>query len=237
MPKRYRQSTLPFRKVKRRRLSRRKRKSRLYRGLSVANIVPASKLVRLRYCQYITLDPGAGQLNRHVWRANSIFDPNQTDSAGDHKPLGYKEWAVFYDHYTVVSSRIVAKFVSQSDSGTLGNGVCGIILTDSTASLPDLETLTEQPKTSTALLTSSNGIGKVTVSKNFSAKKFFGLQSIKDNRSLIGASMATNPNEDAYFSTFYSSTSAVYNPVAITVQVVIEYLVYYTERKTLTVST
>lgn len=196
------------------------------------SVVPPSKMVKLKYTEFISLNAAGGGVARNVFRANSCFDPNQTGTG--HQPLGYDQWSIFYDHYTVVGSKCTAQFMSQGSSASIDSCVVGIILTDNITSLPPSENLLEQPKSKHALMTTGNAAQKKTVTHGFSAKKFFGLQSIKDNRQLIGASTSTNPTEDAYFSVYQShyDSNSILNPNEIKVIVTIEYLVYFTERKT-----
>lgn len=237
MPKRKRSSSKYRRKpyTKKRRMSNIRRRP-ASSNISIArNIVPASKLVRLKYTEFISLNPPSGSgLVRHIFRANSCYDPNQTGTG--HQPLGFDQWAIFYDHYTVVGSQCKAQFMSQGSSGSIDSCVVGIHLADSSAPLPTTETLLEQPKSKHRMLTNANATQGVTVTKNFSAKKFFGLQSIKDNRGLVGASINANPTEDAYYSVYAAAydSNLILNPNEIKVVVTVDYLVYFTERKTLT---
>lgn len=197
------------------------------------NVVPASKLVKMKYVQHISLNASAGGSARNIFRANSCFDPDQTGTG--HQPLGFDQWSIFYDHYTVVGSKCTVQFMSQGSSGSIDSSVVGVFLSDNTSALPSVETLLEQPNSRHRMLTTTNASQKATVSKGFSAKKFFGLQSIKDNRNLIGASTSANPTEDAYFSVYQSSydSNGILNPNEIKAVVTINYLVYFTERKTL----
>lgn len=229
MPKRSRSTYT--RRSKRRKTVRRPRRLR-----PTNTIVPASKVVKLRYVDFITLDPAAGtSAVRNIFRANSVFDPNQTGVG--HQPLGFDQWSVFYDNYIVIGARCKATFMSQSTS-IQGSAVVGVILTDSTASLPIATTIMEQPNSKFALMTNMDANQKKTVTKNFSAKKFFGLQSVKDNRATIGAAVTADPTEEALFSVYAASydSAATIDPSSIKVSVTIDYIVMFTERKTLAAS-
>lgn len=53
-------------------------------------------IVRLKYNEnYLT----PGTTIDHVWNINSIFDPNRTGTG--HQPLGYDQYAAFYNRYRV----------------------------------------------------------------------------------------------------------------------------------------
>lgn len=227
MPKRrFQRAKTPARKRRRRNAPRRRTRLRM-----ADSIVPPNKMVRLKYVEYITLNAPSATSARNIFRANSCFDPNQTGIG--HQPLGFDQWSIFYDHYTVVGSKCTAQFMAQGSSSAIDSSIVGIILTDNTSVLPPPETLLEQPKSSHRILTNGNATQKATVRKGFSAKKFFGLKSIKDNRALVGASTTANPSEDAYFSVYQMAYDAALNPNPIKVVVTINYLVYFTERKTL----
>ncbi len=62
---------------RRRKNRRRKRKANPYRVVS-NNPVPAQKLVRLKYVEQVSIDPVIGTMAHFLFRANSLFDPNQT---------------------------------------------------------------------------------------------------------------------------------------------------------------
>jgi hypothetical protein len=49
----------------------------------------------------ITLDMTSGVTGTYSFRLNSPFDPNYT--ASGHQPMGFDQWAAFYNHYVVES--------------------------------------------------------------------------------------------------------------------------------------
>lgn len=60
---------------------------------------PQNKKVRLVYCESLTFAGSLGAMSQHVFRLNSLFDPDFT--ATGHQPLGFDQWAQFYNHYVV----------------------------------------------------------------------------------------------------------------------------------------
>lgn len=223
MPRRYAK--------KRSRKTNKNRKASLYRNPTV---VPDSKIVRHRYVDYVTLDTSSGTSDRNIYRANSMFDPNQTGIGS--QPLGFDQWSVFYDHYTVLGSKCTAQFLSSSGSGVTGTSIVGVILTDNSLSLPTPTAIMEQNNSNWKVMTALTAQQKATVSSYYSPKKFFGLTDIGDNRALIGASTNANPVEDAYFSVYTAAINGVADSALVSVIVTIEFTVMYTERKTLTPS-
>lgn len=228
MAKRYRQSKLSFRRSKRRRRSRRKRFTRL------TNVVPATKTVKLRYVDQFNLDGPLGINSTKVFRANSIFDPDF--SVGGHQPLGHDQWAVFYDHYCVIGAKITAKFVSTGNIATTDACMVGILLKDNSNTIAAPTTIMEQTNSGYAVLTNSNASQTRTIRKGYSARKFFNLKDVKDNRALVGAAVGSNPSEDAYFHVYQTPLSTADDARPIRVIVTIEYIVNLSERKSLVAS-
>lgn len=190
--------------------------------------VPASKVVKLRYVELHTLNASAAAPDYWVFRANSVYDPDFTGTG--HQPMGFDQWAIFYDHYTVIGSRCSVEFQSKDTTAT-GFSYVGITLSDrSSAVASPLSEAMERNNTKFKLLTGIGAGAKVTCSKNFSAKSFFGLKDISDNRGILGASVGANPPEDAYFLITQYATGGV-DPTSIVAKVQIDYIVKFTERK------
>lgn len=220
-------------KVKRRRsCPRRRPKRRARRRITISrNVVPDSKVVRHRYCSNINIDPGIGSAANYLFRANSVFDPDYTGIG--HQPLGYDQLGVFYDHYVVMGAKITAKFVSLNTDGALGSAVVGIMLKDNASPLTNPTGIIEQSRSGYRIMTNSRAQGLATVTSTYSPRKFFGIKDISDNRSLLGANLSSNPPEDAYFHVFAAPLDPAINTSGLSVLITIEYLVKYTERKTL----
>jgi hypothetical protein len=66
-------------------------------------ILPDRIQVTMRYRESLTMSSTAG-LGTYRFSMNSIFDPNVT--GGGHQPLGYDQWAAFYQQYEVKASHI-----------------------------------------------------------------------------------------------------------------------------------
>lgn len=78
---------------------------RRLRGQSRAKsgIVPDRKVVRMRYYFENTLDISS-VFKQHVYHANGIFDPDVTGVG--HQPRGHDQYAVLYNDYVVLGSKI-----------------------------------------------------------------------------------------------------------------------------------
>lgn len=207
------------------------RKKRSYTTRQSTPAISPTQVVTLKYVDHITINPPSGLPGSYVFSANSIFDPSFSGTG--HQPLGRDEWEKFYDHYTVIGSKITANFFSDSAVVTQGNAMVGILLKDNTTAISGLQTLMEQSLTHPVFLTNAAAGGARKVSKGYSAKKFFGLQSIKDNRTVVGSQFAASPADGAYFHVYVAPVSTTDDVGTTSVVIQIEYTCLLTERKAL----
>ncbi len=97
-----------------------KRKRR--RGPKLGALLKPKLMVKLRYVDTISIDPGAAATISHVFRANSIFDPDLTGTG--HQPLLHDTYALLYERYRVVSSKLTVQPVPVG-TGTVIPGFWG----------------------------------------------------------------------------------------------------------------
>ncbi len=162
---------------------------------------PATRVVKLRYVTSIDLNPALASKSFHQFRANSLFDPDYTGIG--HQPLGFDQLVTpFYNHYTVVGSKITANFVYSSSNINEGSMI-GIYLSDDDQIPVAGLDIAEQGLGKYRVVPSVNyaaiGGKTPTISNTFSAKKMFNLTDIKDNTARVGAPVTANPSEDAIF--------------------------------------
>ena len=192
-------------------------------------------MVRLRYCQEITLNAASGAPAVHVFRANSIYDPDYTTTG--HQPANHDTWATIYDHYTVVGAKITARYTPTVTTSNVP-AFLGVALTDSGTETAgsSTEDLLERKLVNSRYRSvglHENGTGFVTVRHKFSAKKFFG----KPNSSIIndglyrGKLNSGNPTEGAFFEIFCTSVGGN-DPGNMPILVTIDYIVVLNEPKT-----
>lgn len=168
---------------------------------------PSNRMVRWRYAESFLLNPlNGGVIVNTVFRANSPFDPNVSGPTG-RNALGADQWGTFYSHYCVVGSKISCKF-SRTASAANANSIVGIYLDNQTAipSTTDVTGLREQGFARfKELIGAQTGYLVPTVRNFYSAKRFFNLQSIKDNQLWLGGEMsASQPptSGDAFYHVF-----------------------------------
>jgi len=215
------------------RLSKRykKRSRRLRRYALTSNPHPLSRVVKLRYAQQITITHGAlGIPGVYTFRANSLFDPDYTGVG--HQPLFRDQFSALYNHYVVLGAKITARFAPNTDTNAVG-AIVGIKLDDNHDIPITIFNIIENGSSTTRykMLSMSNQVGKgfATVTKFFSAKKFFGVKDVKDNKQDLGAYVGNNPTDDAYFNLFFGSLDGETVLEDLPVAVTIEYIVHYSE--------
>lgn len=184
------------------------------------------RYAKLRYASSFTMTSSSGILAKVQYRANSLFDPQET--SGGHQPFGFDQWATLYNSYMVLGSKIT---VTWYDIGTVNTNplTVGVYLSDS-ASLPytTTDTFIEARKGQFRQYTGRAVKPVVTVS-NFSAKKYFNLKDPKDNIKEYGALVDANPNEEAIFSLIVQSRNA--GTESINATILIEYMAMFSEPK------
>lgn len=223
---------MPRRRYKKRRGYRKRR--RFTRTKELMPGFPATKLVKHRYCDVLSLVPGVG-ISAFAYAANGMYDPYIP--AGGHQPLGYDEWSQFYNHYVVIGAKVTCQFVLSS-SGQNTSMATGIYLADDSVIPTSLTELVEQGLGTYRIQASGvNAPGNYQrQTKTFSAKKFFNVTDIKDNIGRIGATNTANPAELAVFNIWAASVDGT-SIGSIDCLMTIEYLALWSEPKSLTQST
>lgn len=157
---------------------------------------PAKVTAVMRYNATITLAADqAGAPVHHIFRANSIFDPDQTGLG--HQPYGHDTYMQIYNHYKVNSATIVVTSLSNN------KGMLGCTVTDDTTVNGDFDTVKEIKGTRmTPLNDGSEFNGKVV--------QYFNRNQIFDqNIDGLGANFGQNPSEKSYFDVWYTAQTEV----------------------------
>lgn len=206
----------------------RRRKRRKYSGALVRKSpMPIKFCTKLRYSDYMLLDPGAtGITGVNVFSANSLYDPDRTNAG--HQPRGFDQLIQFYDHYTVIGAQITATF-SMTDSNTYAQ-IAGVCLRDGVATDNDPNDYLEQGTVRSAVVQKQSGGGNSKVlTMRFSPKKFLGRSKPLADSQLKGSS-SSSPSEEAFFHCFTAPMESV-NAGAVSLYVVIDYIAVFTEPK------
>lgn len=198
---------------------------------------PKTTVVKLNYTS--TQDVGGvAHPNMSVLNisANNIYNPTSTST---NQPLGYDEWAVFYERYQVIGSKITVKIFGSAS--TVQNGMNGYLvrLRNSTGALTgDIDVQMQQPLTKYkvgrdggAPLSMDQGAAAVSLTNNFSCKKWFNLKDVSDNIA-TGANFGSNPEVEAYYSIIVAPLVTGDTSQTMTVHVHVEYVVMFSIPRT-----
>jgi len=230
---RYRKSRKSARRSRRRTRHSRRTKRRSVVPYNVSTNFggfPRTKMIKLRYNEYVTINAAAGALASYAFRCNSIHDPNST--GGGHQPMGHDTWAEIYNTYVVVGSKLTANFTS---GGAQLPQAMLAILQDDDATLTSTSTseIIERGGSRFRIVPDSgSAVGKaITLSSKFSAKKYYEIANIKDNVSRLGAAFGANPAEMAYFLLVVGPPDQATDISTWGVNVTIDYLVLVSDPK------
>jgi hypothetical protein len=189
------------------------------------NIVAKSTMVKLRYSTVISLNPGLGAASIYQFKANGMYDPDFTGSG--HQPMGFDQWMTFYDHFTVVGSKITITAINnQPETYTLA---CSLV--DDTAIINPTSFSGFLERNGTVwkhIAPVSGSANKGTISKKFSAKKFFGTKDFIGKSEFKGTS-AGDPSELAMFNIILYAFDRQTDVPGLTMNIVVEYITVFTE--------
>lgn len=216
--------------TKRRRTTRRRKRTYRRKNLKyrpVPSGMPATRRGYLRYCDEFSLTTTSGALDHYVFRANSVYDPNQSGTG--HQPMGFDQWALLYNQYVVTGSKITVKLLG--DTSISAPVAMGVILTDAiTPPYSDWTGMREGRKGNMVAYTGRNASVINAVSK-FSAKRYFNVSNVKDNLDNLGANTVINPQIEAFFIVWMQSLNLSTDTIQCMVQ--IDYCVDFSQPKDL----
>lgn len=217
------------------------RRRRIRRPLPMAGF-PARKVVRMRYATRVNLNPGAdGVPVVRGFLANGMFDPDT--ALGGHQPMGFDQWMAIYNHFTVLGSKITVRYVPNTTT-SFAPIAFGVMLTDDNTfpytGTQALEFIMESKHggrnlrlASTSNSATSRGLS---VTRTFSAKRFFGTRALIGEDTYRGTS-AGDPAETANFLVWACNpTTAGNDPPNCSFVVTIDYIAMLTERREITPS-
>lgn len=207
-----------------------------------------SQLVRLRYCQQVSLNPNTDSGSYIVYTANGAYQPNIALATGaaaslNHQPMGWDQWTAVYNDYVVIGSKIRVSAVSPNSANpAAGSGIIAILLSDSptpfiVTATQGATTMIEQGRASYKQIGTNTSQGPCRVTHKFSSKKFWNLANIKDNVTRVGSDVNNNPAEQAYFHIyFYANDESVTSTTGPSCWITIDYVVLFSGPKDLTAS-
>lgn len=186
--------------------------------------VPKRMMVKMRYCDNLTLDPTTGAVAVHRYCANGVYDPDQ--SGVGHQPLGHDQWSQFYERYTVVGSKITATFVNTA-SGATAPSVCGIAITENSSFTPTLSELRERGNNVWKYVNTGTGSKPTTIQKTCSVKRWKGIKDLLSEQDYSGLCTTSNPAEQLHYQVFCAAGGNAVDAAYHIVNIMIEYIVCY----------
>lgn len=191
--------------------------------------VPQSRTVRMRYSTDVEIASNAGVMGVHYFRANSVYDPDATGAG--HSPAGFSTMQSLYQHYVVIGSKISITWSNNSSSTTseVPTRVGVFLNDDNSLGVSNYWELIENGRGTSKMIGSGNSnLYHVTRTMGkFSAKRFFNITDVKDNRNTLGAAVTTNPSEEAYFAVWSQAIGT--GTAALAANVTIDYIVTFGE--------
>lgn len=203
----------------------RKRNTAIMNAFPKSGPMPKAFTTTLRYCEYgISVNPGAGLAGEYIFRANDVFDPNQ--SGVGHQPRGFDQLMPLFNHFTVIGSRIRVSAVN--DDENVGAILSCTLQGEGTTQLNPIDHL-ERQDVKYAVMGPKNGSNTVgQVSMNCSVKRFFRKTNLLDDPTLRG-DVSTSPTEQAYYHIGVYPHNGTTDLGAVDLMVLIDYIVTFHE--------
>lgn len=176
-------------------------------SMSLSAPLPTTLKTRLVYCEQISVNPGIGGIIAvHVFRANSLFDPDFTNVG--HQPRGFDQLMTMYREGVVTFATIECLF-GRTNSDTT-QVVCGCTVRDTTTASTNVFDYTELPKTVTdyKLCSTNAGLGVCRTYMSVNQAKYLGITSILSDATVRFTS-GGNPVRDLAFHVWATDLQAV----------------------------
>lgn len=168
------------------------------RKLNVAQMIPGLQpgrifgfpntiITTMRYCDAFTKTSTLGAIAFNTFRANSIFDPD--DTGVGHQPMYRDQWSGIYNTYVVLGSKITIKYARQ----TSANWVVGVV-GDDNGLFPTLLTEKMEQNNSVHDIVHAD---PVTLIMTYEPNESFGVDAKDDGASQTP--VGSNPTEQFYF--------------------------------------
>lgn len=193
---------------------------------------PKRMTMTLRYADIGTITTaGSGSISTFNFRANSLFDPNQTGVG--HQPMYFDQMMAIYNHYIVIGSKITITWAQLPDAaGTRPPVIVGCFLNDDTVVTPGIYGILENSTIKSKTMTQNTGVTCTTVCK-FSAKKNFGGSVLADAD--LQGTVTTGPAEEMIYTLFVDSSPSL-TSCTVMYNVRIDYIAVFRELKDLSTS-
>jgi hypothetical protein len=184
----------------------------------------------LQYYTTSTIITGTATNNAYVFAANGLYDPDVSGTGG--QPMGFDQMMAFYNHYTVLRSRI--KVLASNTSSSL-TPMFGVSVSGSSTVTSSYQQLVEAGDISAHWLGYAGAKGsQARFVRSVNCGAFQGVDDVMDDPNMRG-DVASNPAELVYFHlNTWNPQSA--SQITTAFQVVIEFDVMFHEPRVPTLS-
>ena len=193
---------------------------------------PKSIVTKLRYVDNLGFTASAANTaSMNVYRANSVFDPDQTGVG--HQPMFFDNYAAIYNNYRVLGSKIrvvFSPFYDYTDSATLqssrGPWLVGINGANTTTAVStNMTTRAEMNEGNYKVLNARTGAdGVVVVEHNYDPESRLGRLAADD---VVSSTVTGNPSNAYYWQVWVATTDSTAVTSSIYANVYIEYTVEF----------
>lgn len=149
----------------------------------------------LRYEESVALTGSSGAVASYVFTANGLFKPNITGTG--HQPMGFDQMMIFFEHYTVLRSRIRLEVFNTTSGIPIKVGIqLGATQTDVST---NYQANIENGRMVYATLTPQNtAMSHAVLNLNANIAQTVGTRNVIDRSDLRGSASA-NPTEMTFF--------------------------------------
>lgn len=192
--------------------------------------IPKKFVAKLKYYQKVSINPGAAGIpGVHIFRGNSLFDPDFTGVGT--QPRGFDQFMTMFDHYVVIGSKITVRFSASTQLDECL--VVGVTKRDGSSTFVTPTDYQEYSWNKSRLLApgdTGRGYGySPPVISYVGSNKFLGRSKPLSDPQLKGSAL-TNPDE-VWFYHVYGYPLSVNDTAACNAEVWIEYTAVFIEPK------
>lgn len=181
---------------------------------------PEKKVVKLRYVETILMESSSALTQTYAFSCNSAYDPNQSGSG--HQPYGFDQWALIYNHYKVLGSKmkLTVSGAGQAQTGT----IYGIKVDDDASISSNINQLMEQKDSKYNVI-----IGQNAPSALF--KKWSLRKTMDPTNDGVSAIVGASPADQEYYVIYAGCADGASAFGKLALQVQIDYIIQFTEMK------
>jgi len=163
------------------------KKMRFTKAVRSKDPVPDTYKARMKYVDIVKVTPGIGTAALHIFRANSLYDPDYSSTG--HQPLGFDELAQLYSTYRVDKAKITVVGSSEATAK-------GIVFVHKAQTVTGNSAITDNLELGDTMYGQFGNYNSAKVMCHYDAKKYWGRQV---PTTATEALTNTNPANVAYF--------------------------------------